>query len=136
MLCLTRNLHVTGKIVVLGSGLCSLQGLVEIKKKGIYGSALFKKKRYWSRYTNGDNIKLNFANKDVRYIDALWNELENMPLCAFAIKEEYYVMMLMSTYGTYDWVDDDKFRTIGGYMIGIKYAVTVQNHYQRIYDME
>ena len=52
------------------------------------------------------------------------------------MKEKYCVMMLMSTYGTHDWVGADKFRTVGGDRIGIKYADTVHNHYQRVDDME
>ena len=52
------------------------------------------------------------------------------------MKEKYCVMMLMSTYGTHDWVGADKFRTVGGDKIGIKYADIVHNHFQRIYDME
>ena len=70
------------------------------------------------------------------YIDALFNELENVPLWDVAMKEEYYVMMLMSTYGTHNRVGDKKFRSVGGDRIGIKYSDTVHNHYQRIDDME
>ena len=54
---------------------------MDIKKKGIYGSALFKKRRYWLSYTEVEKIKLNFANEDVEYIDALNNEIENVSLC-------------------------------------------------------
>ena len=42
----------------------------------------------------------------------------------------------MSNYGKHDRVGDDKFRTIGGDRIDIKYADTVHNHYQNIDNME
>ena len=45
MLLLTKNLPVTGNIVVLYSSFCVLQGLVDINKKGIYGAALINKRQ-------------------------------------------------------------------------------------------
>ena len=53
-------------------------------------------------------------------IDVMCNDLDNVTLCAFAMKDKYYVMMLISYYGTHDWVGDETFRTIGGDRIGIK----------------
>ena len=40
---LTEPVWGTGKIVVLDSGFCVLQGLIELKKKGVYAHALIKK---------------------------------------------------------------------------------------------
>ena len=45
MLRLTKNIHGTGNIVVLDSGLCVMQGLVYITKKSVYGDALIEKRR-------------------------------------------------------------------------------------------
>ena len=43
LLCLTEPVWGTGKLVVLDSGFCVIQGLVELKKKGVYAHALIKK---------------------------------------------------------------------------------------------
>ena len=43
LLHLTEPVWGTGKLVVLDSGFCVLQGLVELKKKGVYAHALIKK---------------------------------------------------------------------------------------------
>ncbi len=43
LVCLTKRLWHTDKIVLLDSGLCGLQGLVELKKWGVFASALIKK---------------------------------------------------------------------------------------------
>ena len=43
LLCLTKPMWGTEKLVVLDSGFCALQGLVELKKKGVYTHALIKK---------------------------------------------------------------------------------------------
>ena len=48
MLCLTKMIHGTGNIVVLDYGFCVIHGLVDMKKKGVYGVTLIKKRRYWT----------------------------------------------------------------------------------------
>ena len=63
-------------------------------------------------------------------------ELDNVPLRVLATKEEDCVMMLMSTYGTNEWVGEDKFRKIGGERITFKYSETVYKHYQHRDDID
>jgi hypothetical protein len=35
----------SGKVIVLDSGFCVLRGLVELRKRGVFASAIIKKKR-------------------------------------------------------------------------------------------
>ena len=56
MLRLTRARWSTGKAVIIDSGLCVLKGLLEMRKRGVYGSALIKKRRYWPSGVHGDGI--------------------------------------------------------------------------------
>ena len=44
LLRLTRSLYSTGKVVILDSGFCVLRGLIELRKVGVFASALIKKK--------------------------------------------------------------------------------------------
>ena len=53
---LTEPVWGTGKNVVLDSGFCVLQGLIELKKKGVYAHALIKKRQYWPKHVPGDNV--------------------------------------------------------------------------------
>ena len=83
----TKKLHGTRNIVVLDSGSFVLQGLVCIKKKGVYGEDPIKKMRYWPHYIDGETIKDNFTNKGVGAVDSLRGELENVTLCVFSVKD-------------------------------------------------
>ena len=76
MLLLTKILHGTGKVVVLDSGFCVIQVLVDIKNKGVCRAAIIKKRRYQLRCIDGEKIKAHFTSK------------------------EDYVMTLMYNYGT------------------------------------
>jgi hypothetical protein len=40
----------------MDSGCCILQGIIEMRKKGVFGAALIKKKRYWPKLIPGDEL--------------------------------------------------------------------------------
>ena len=90
----------TGKLVILDSGFCVLQAIIELKKRGVYSSALIKKRRYWPKYIKGDDIRQHFDDKEVGAADSLPGTLDGQSFHVFAMKEPDYVMSLMSTYGT------------------------------------
>ena len=91
-----------GFIVILDSGLCVLKGIVELRKKGVFASALIKKRWYWPRFIRGDEIKDHFSNKQVGDTDSWAGRLDDIPFHVYAMKEPDYVMSLMSSYGTND----------------------------------
>ena len=89
-------------MVVLDSGFCVLKGIVELKKRGVYASALIKKRKYWPKYIKGDAIKQqHFDDKDVGDCDSWKGNMDKVPFhVEYAMKEPDYVMSLMLTYGT------------------------------------
>ena len=99
MLRLTKMLWNTGKVVVLDSGFCVLKGIVELLKRGVYASAVIKKRRYWPAGIKGDEIKEHMSNKQVGEVDALPGVYDEKNFHVFCMKEPAYTMMLMSTYG-------------------------------------
>ena len=122
------------KLVVLDSGFCVLQGLVELKKLGVFAHALTNKRRYWSKHVKGDDIIQHFANKEVGSADALRGQLDGVPVYIYGMKEPDYTMMLMATYGTSAEQGDEKARNFmdGGSKVvkKFKYPEVVYNHYQ------
>ena len=104
-------------VVILDSGFCVLKGIVEIKKRGIYASALIKKRTYWPKYIKGDVIRQHFDDKAVGNCDSWKGNMDEVPFHVYAMKEPDYIMSLMSTYGTnlrsakeacHEWVDSDR----------------------------
>ena len=63
-------IYTRGSAVVLDSGFCILKGIIELKKRGVYASALIKKCLYWPKYIKGNGIKSHFDDKDVGDCDA------------------------------------------------------------------
>ena len=46
LLCVLEPIFGKGNMVVLNSGFCVLKGIVELKKHGVYASALIQKQKY------------------------------------------------------------------------------------------
>ena len=84
LLRLCKNLYSTGKVVVLDSGFCVLDGLIELRKKGVFAGALIKKRRYWPKHVPGDAIDAHFEGKEVGSTDALKGTIDNLPYNIFA----------------------------------------------------
>ena len=99
LLRLCKQFFSTGKIVVLDSGFCVLQGLIELRKRGGFGHAVIKKRRYWPKYIKGDKINEAFANKDVGYTDVMVGKLDGVKYYVFCLRDVGFTMKVMLTYG-------------------------------------
>jgi Transposase IS4 len=53
---LTKAFWYHSIFLVLDSGFCVLEALAELRKVGIYGAAVIKKRHYWPKSNNGDAI--------------------------------------------------------------------------------
>ena len=132
LLRLCQSIFQTGKVVILDSGFCVLQALVELKKMGVYASALVKKRRYWPKNVPGESIKSDFEDVDIGVTKRKPGELDGEKIDLFCLKEPDYVMTLMSTYGTVASLPDQKesLRVVDGEVKRFKYNVVVGNHYR------
>ena len=63
LLDLCKDLYGTGKVVVLDSGFCVLEGIIALKKLGVFAHAVIKKRRYWPKYIPGDEIDAHMKEK-------------------------------------------------------------------------
>ena len=68
---LTAPIHHTGKVVIMDSGFGVLEGLLQLKGLGVHGSAVIKKRCYWPKYIDGENIKEHHELHKVGQADAL-----------------------------------------------------------------
>ena len=110
LLRLTKPLWYTSKTVILDSGFCVLKGIVEMRKLGVFGAALIKKRRYWPKHIRGDDIAQHFEKKEVGDVDAWPGEMDGVKFHVFCMKEPNYVMSIMSTYGSLTRTGSQKYR--------------------------
>ena len=99
LLRLTAALFNTGKVVILDSGFCVLQGLIELRKVGVFSSAVIKKRRYWPKHVPGDIMDERMKDKPLGACDSIKGIMDEVPYNLFCMKDKDFVMKLMSTYG-------------------------------------
>ena len=110
---MTESIWHSGKVVVLDSGFCVLQALIEVKKKGLFAAAVIKKWRYWPKHIDGEAINTKLRNEPVGTQTALPGVLDGVRFRIFCLKEQEYTMMIMSTYGTME-EKSETIRSIAG----------------------
>ena len=89
----------------MDSGFCVTKGLLELRKKGLFGPAINKKRRYWRENIKGDSIDAHFASKEVGNVDSAKQLEDGVYYHVFCMKDPDYVMKLMTTYGTLEPMD-------------------------------
>ena len=100
LLRLCEGIFGTGKVVILDSGFCVLQAMIELKKMGVFASVMIKKRRYWPTNIAGKEIKEYMLSKAVGTCKQLPGILDGQQSDVYALKEPDYVPMTMSTYGS------------------------------------
>ena len=105
MLPYTRPIWNCAKVVIMDSGFYITKGLVELRKKGLFGAALIKKRRYWPSNIKDDAIDAHFASKEVGNVDAVKKVEYGVDYHVFFMKDPDYIMKLMTTYGKLEPTD-------------------------------
>jgi hypothetical protein len=91
----------TARYIVLDSGFCVLKGIIELRKNGLFGCALIKKRRYWPAGVPGDAMQQFFDADGVNVGDnhAIAGTMDGVPYNLWGMKEPDYVMRMMATGG-------------------------------------
>ena len=98
LLRLCENIFYKGLIVILYSGFCILSAIIELKKRGVYASALIKRRKYWPKYIDKDSIDTHFEGKEVGSIDSLPGKMQNVPFHIFLkTASAYFLLSLPSS---------------------------------------
>ena len=75
-----------GKVVILDSDLCVLDGIIALKNIGIYVGTLIEWQQYWPKYVLGNKIDTRFGLNDVGETDSFKGELDGIPHNIFCTK--------------------------------------------------
>ena len=87
------------------NGLCVLYGSVSMVEKGVLGSALIRKRRYWPKGVPAEDIIWHMKNKEVGGVDAVQVSIIGKRYHIMAIKDPDYAMLMMIKYGMLDHLE-------------------------------
>ena len=108
LLRLCRSIYNSGRVVILDSGFCVLQGLIELRKLGVYASAIIKKRRYWPKHVPGKAMDKRMESKNIGEVDCIQGKLDNTDYNLFMMKEPDFTMKMMATYGALNPYSDER----------------------------
>ena len=82
--------------MITDSGFCVLRRLLETTKRGVYGSALIKKRCYFPKWIHGDSINYYFRYKIIGDVECLTGEWDETVF--FFKKDPDYNIIMMSSF--------------------------------------
>ena len=68
-------------------------------KKGVFSSALIKKRKYWPKLIKGAKIDMAMISNEIGTTASINGTLDNIKYNIFCLKQPAYVCKRMSTYG-------------------------------------
>ena len=88
------SLWSTDKTVIMDSKFCVLKRILGIRKRGVYGIVLIKKRRYWPTGFTETALTINSGQK---YILVMWDILvvNGMRQSLFFLNDPDYNIMMM-----------------------------------------
>ena len=131
----TNPLWWTGKVVVIYSDFCVLEGLISMVEKGVLGSTLIKKRRYWPKGVPEEYILRHMQNKEVGGMGAVKGSIIWKSYHIMAIKDLNYVVLTMTSYGKLENLEglgiQRSYKGAGGYLVTklFNYREVFGNHF-------
>jgi hypothetical protein len=99
LLHLCKCTFLSGQCVILDSDFCFLQ-IVNIHQQAVHTVLGIRKRRFWPSCIKGQEVIDQLKDKDVDVCNAPHGKLMTILFTIFALKEQKYVLMMRSTYGT------------------------------------
>ena len=129
---MNRALWSIGKAMITDSGFCVLRGILETRKRGIYGSVLIKKRHFWPRGVHGDGTNEYFSIKNINDVGCISGDWTETEFIFFFMQETDYNIMLVSTLSglTVPEVQKEEILMMNGEVVKFKYIATIAYHYR------
>jgi hypothetical protein len=129
MLRMTEPIHGQGKVVTMDSGFCVAKGVTEMKKRGVYGQAIVKKRKFWPKFVPGDHIIDHFKTAALGTTETYKQTLDGEEFLVHCYRDDKYVCKMMSCHGLLDEVPDHKTaRKVNGQWKSFCYAEPFSRH--------
>ena len=76
LLRMMKSYFATGRYVIFYSGFCVLNGLIQLREKGVFACAVIKNRIYWPTMVPGKEMENHFWEVEVGETDAIQGKVE------------------------------------------------------------
>jgi hypothetical protein len=131
MLRMAEPLFGTGSVLMFDSGFCSINGMVQLAKRGVYSSCVIKKKKYWPKGIDGDEIESHMAGKAIGVSECRQGTKDGVKFHLTTYNDSTCNCKMMATFGTNTAGGKDRFRYTEDHGVyKFKYNEVVANWYE------
>lgn len=119
---MTKSIWGTSRVVLLDSGFGYLPSLQALRAKGLHGTCVIKKRKYWPAGTEGDVLLQEMAGKDVGTIRVRRGTKGNDAVWIAAMANSKHTAIMGNTWATTHEKGRKRKRRVGGELIEIGYG--------------
>ena len=94
-----KSYFATGRYVIIDYGFCVLKGLIQLRKKGVFGFSVINNRRYFLSMVPGKDMNDHFVEVGVGETDATLGTVDDVIYNLWGMKDPNYFMNMMATGG-------------------------------------
>ena len=118
---MTTSIHGSGRVVALDSGFGYLPSVKELLARGLYSTAVIKKRSHWPKGVPGQAILDHVHGRDVGDLQALVGEGDNDGVWIGAMADSKHTSIMANSWGTTNRTGPTKRRRVGGERVEFQY---------------
>lgn len=131
LLRMSETIWKSRRVIVLDSGFCTEEGIEQLKEKDLFASVVIKKRRFWPRGMNCEELDRALMNCPVGTVKILARRVGRVPYHIVGLRDSKHVLKLASTYGSFDATGPVKRRRLeDNSVVEFHYPDVVTNYYQ------
>ena len=112
----------SNRCIGMDSGFQSLPALAELRKRGLHGSMVMKKKRYWAKGFPGEKILEALRGEPVGTTKVLRGKCKGERMWCGCQVDSKHSTLIVQTYGMTDRTGKPKTRKVGGRKVSFQYC--------------
>eukprot|EP00051_Salpingoeca_urceolata_P019793 m.292176 g.292176 ORF g.292176 m.292176 type:complete len:383 (+) comp19483_c0_seq3:1492-2640(+) len=120
LLRMTKALWGSSRVVILDSGFCVLDGIIELAKRGLFSTAQIKKKGHWPKGIQGNSIIAHMQNKPVGTIAVVQDVKDEVPYWISAFVDSKVTSLMMHTWGSTAPEGKPRKRRVAGDLVDVQ----------------
>lgn len=118
---MSRPLWGTKRVVLLDSGFGQPACLAALLDKGLFGTCVIKKKRFWPRGIRGEDILTHMHGRDVGTLQVQTGDFQGAAMWVGALADSKHTSIMANTWATTSRVGGNKRRRVGNDLVEFQY---------------
>lgn len=126
---MTKTLWGSGRVVMLDSGFGGIPTISNLARKGLYGTCVIKKKRYWPAQTEAEQAINDLYGRPVGTVRVRKGSVAGVDFHLSAMADTKHTAIYLTNWGTTHKIGPKRKRRLGNDLIEIQYPEYIHFYY-------